>query len=219
MLLDNNSNNLTKRQIKALETRKRLYDVALALFKEKGYNNVSVDEIVAKANTSKGSFYTHFESKDQIIIEHFKNNDNHYAEYYENLKNCKTSAEKLVNFAKNMFSFVNEKVDFDFTNVVYSSQLLHEQEKIYIIMEDRPLYKILHEIIKEGQKSGEFRNDYTTDELVKMAARSMRGTYYDWCLYDGNFDIVNNGVKYFSLFVEGIKNSDKSWFDLKICFK
>ncbi|SKC88238.1 TetR/AcrR family transcriptional regulator [Maledivibacter halophilus] len=205
MISNNDNKNLTKRQKKALETKKRLYDAALELFKEKGYKNVSVDEIVAKANTSKGSFYTHFESKDQIIIEHFKNNDNHYAEYYKNLKSYKTSSEKLLNFAKNMFSFVNEKVDFDFTNVIYSSQLLHNQEKTYIIKEDRSLYKILYEIIREGQKLGEFREDYTAEELVKMAARSMRGTYYDWCLYDGNFDIVDNGVKYFSLFVEGIE--------------
>lgn len=209
MITNNKKNKQTKRQIHALETKKKLYNVALNLFKEKGYNNVSVDEIVAKANTSKGSFYTHFESKDQIIIEHFKNNDYHYDEYYTNLKDCKSSSEKLINFAKNMYEFVDEKVDFDFTNVIYSSQLLHKQEKTYIISEDRPLYKILYKIIKEGQESGEFRDDYTITELVKLATRSIRGTYYDWCLYDGDFDIVDNGVKYFSIFVKGIKNTNE----------
>lgn len=210
MNFENIEKKLTKRQQQALETRHRLYDSAITLFKEKGYYDVSIDEIVTRAGTSKGSFYTHFVSKDQVIIEYFKNLDNHYIELYQELKNCKSSSEKLINFVKDMYLYVTEKAGFELTYVIYDTQLSQSKEKTSIIDKNRPLYKILYKIMEEGQKSGEFRNDLSINELVRMANHTMRGTFYDWCLYDGNFDIIEDGVKYFSVFIEGIKNREAS---------
>jgi protoporphyrinogen oxidase/AcrR family transcriptional regulator len=53
-------------------TRKKrnlVLDTALKLFIEKGYENVSVDEIIAATNTSKGTFYHYFKGKEEIIAE------------------------------------------------------------------------------------------------------------------------------------------------------
>ncbi|OCT17158.1 amine oxidase [Paenibacillus pectinilyticus] len=57
-------------QFMRASTRKKrevMMEVALAMFMEKGYENVSVDEIIAATNTSKGTFYHYFKSKDAII--------------------------------------------------------------------------------------------------------------------------------------------------------
>jgi protoporphyrinogen oxidase len=43
--------------------------VALNMFIEKGFDNVSVDDIIAATNTSKGTFYHYFKSKDDIAGE------------------------------------------------------------------------------------------------------------------------------------------------------
>jgi protoporphyrinogen oxidase/AcrR family transcriptional regulator len=53
-------------------TRKKrslVIDTAMKLFIEKGYENVSVDEIIAATNTSKGTFYHYFKGKEDIIAE------------------------------------------------------------------------------------------------------------------------------------------------------
>ncbi|BFT73391.1 FAD-dependent oxidoreductase [Paenibacillus sp. P36] len=53
-------------------TRKKrdvMMDVALSMFMEKGYENVSVDDIIAATGTSKGTFYHYFKSKDAIIAD------------------------------------------------------------------------------------------------------------------------------------------------------
>jgi protoporphyrinogen oxidase/AcrR family transcriptional regulator len=39
------------------------------MFMEKGYENVSVDDIIAATGTSKGTFYHYFKSKDEILSE------------------------------------------------------------------------------------------------------------------------------------------------------
>ncbi|MDF2925526.1 MAG: TetR family transcriptional regulator [Paenibacillaceae bacterium] len=49
--------------------RDQVIETALKMFMEKGYENVSVDEIIAATRTSKGTFYHYFKGKDEILEE------------------------------------------------------------------------------------------------------------------------------------------------------
>jgi protoporphyrinogen oxidase len=57
--------------MRAATKKKRDYviHVALSMFIEKGFENVSVDDIIAATNTSKGTFYHYFNSKEDIAAE------------------------------------------------------------------------------------------------------------------------------------------------------
>ncbi len=50
------------------ETRERILEAAVNVFASKGYHNAKVDDIVAESNTSKGSFYFYFPSKQDIFL-------------------------------------------------------------------------------------------------------------------------------------------------------
>jgi len=47
--------------------RDKIMDAAYDLFGEKGYDKTSVAEIIEKAGASKGGFYHHFKSKEEIL--------------------------------------------------------------------------------------------------------------------------------------------------------
>jgi TetR/AcrR family fatty acid metabolism transcriptional regulator len=49
-------------------TRQRILDAATDVFSEKGYHGAAVDDIVKASKTSKGSFYFHFPSKQDIFF-------------------------------------------------------------------------------------------------------------------------------------------------------
>jgi AcrR family transcriptional regulator len=49
------------------ETRQRIADAALPIFARSGYDRATVDEIVREAGYSKGAFYVHFESKEDLF--------------------------------------------------------------------------------------------------------------------------------------------------------
>lgn len=49
------------------EKRQAILDVAEKLFYTKGYEATSVQDILDVLDTSKGSFYHHFESKEQVL--------------------------------------------------------------------------------------------------------------------------------------------------------
>lgn len=78
------------------------------------------------------------------------------------------------------------------------------QKDSYVISKERNLYKIIYTIVNEGQAGGEFIDDIGEEELGKMIIRNMRGTFYEWCLHEEQFDIVSDGILAMSLFVYGI---------------
>src|SRR5205085_6967271 len=50
-------------------TRAKLVDAALKLFATSGYEHATVDDISQAAGYSKGAYYFHFSTKDDILLE------------------------------------------------------------------------------------------------------------------------------------------------------
>lgn len=50
------------------ETRERILEAAASVFASKGYHDTKVDDIVVESQTSKGSFYFYFPSKQDIFM-------------------------------------------------------------------------------------------------------------------------------------------------------
>ena len=63
---------------KAEATKQLIFESALTLFKKKGFDQVSIREITDYAGTAKGSFYTYFSTKSDIIVEEFWAIDAYY---------------------------------------------------------------------------------------------------------------------------------------------
>ncbi|MEP7136492.1 MAG: TetR/AcrR family transcriptional regulator [Chloroflexota bacterium] len=55
-------------QQRSEETRVKITDSAIKLFSSSGYNKASVDDICAEAGISKGAFYHHFKSKQELFL-------------------------------------------------------------------------------------------------------------------------------------------------------
>ena len=56
-----------RRERRAAETRVRLFRCALQLFAERGFSNVTVEDITEAADVGKGTFFNYFESKDHVL--------------------------------------------------------------------------------------------------------------------------------------------------------
>src|SRR5215471_6334283 len=53
---------------RAEETRRRIYEAALKLFREKGFEQTTMRDIAAKADVALGAAYYYFASKDAIVL-------------------------------------------------------------------------------------------------------------------------------------------------------
>ncbi|HXJ88439.1 MAG TPA: TetR family transcriptional regulator [Candidatus Binatia bacterium] len=56
-----------RRERKAAQTRVKLFRCALQLFAERGFPNVTVEDITEAADVGKGTFFNYFASKDHVL--------------------------------------------------------------------------------------------------------------------------------------------------------
>ena len=63
---------MTKRKEKAIGTRQRIFETACSLIGEKGFANVSVENITNACGVSKGAFYVYFKRKEDVVFESCK---------------------------------------------------------------------------------------------------------------------------------------------------
>ena len=54
------------------ETRRRLYEAALEVFRRDGAAACRIDDIATAAGVSRGSFYFHYPTKEHVLIEHMR---------------------------------------------------------------------------------------------------------------------------------------------------
>lgn len=205
---------MTPRKLKSFKTRKKIYDAALALFLEKGFNEVTVDEIVAQTGTSKGAFYNHFKSKNDLIVEKLKEFDGYCLQLQKNFSYYSSAKERLLAFIEIAGTFPEAKgYSIDLIKVIYSSQIkLSGKEEPFLIQKNRPSRILLKEIIEQGQNSGEITKKFSSYYIAEIIDRSIRGTMIDWCLYNGKYNYLKSLQKYLfnivfpSIFVKTNRN-------------
>jgi len=70
----------SRRTLQKEATREHLYTQAMRLFGERGYDAVSIDDIVREAQVARGTFYFHFPGKDDVLLELIRRNDRRIVE-------------------------------------------------------------------------------------------------------------------------------------------
>ncbi|MEU7022218.1 TetR/AcrR family transcriptional regulator [Streptomyces sp. NPDC046203] len=58
-----------RRERNKLRVKTRIYEAAMDLFKQQGYDQTSVDEITKEADVARGTFFNHFQRKEDLIAE------------------------------------------------------------------------------------------------------------------------------------------------------
>ena len=77
---------MNKRQLSAQTTRRKLITAGLELIKEKGFDAINVEDITRKAGVAKGSFYTYFKRKEDIVLDISRAPFGEIAEELQNMK-------------------------------------------------------------------------------------------------------------------------------------
>ena len=76
---------MNQREKDKAETRQRIVDAALRIFRERGYEQTSMSHIAAAAGTSRANLYLHFSSKPLIVKERMAQLEPEIVGLYERL--------------------------------------------------------------------------------------------------------------------------------------
>ena len=170
-------------------TRGRIISAAWKLFYEQGYEDTTVEDIVFESETSKGSFYHYFDGKDALLGTLAYVFDEKYEELMETMDPAMNAMEKLIYLNHELFAMIDGGISMDLLARLLSTQLLARGEK-HLLDRNRTYFKLLRQIIAQGQRDGQLRTDRTVNEIVKAYALWERALMYDWCLSGGEYSLV-----------------------------
>jgi AcrR family transcriptional regulator len=191
----------SSRSQQAKQTKQRIYDAAITLFKQKGFEYVTIDEIVHRAGTAKGTFYNYFQTKGDIIVEEFRDIDQFYERNRKRLEKFPTASEKLIEFTRSQCRYIKTRMGLETLKGLYANQVGFSATDPFVVNPKRKLSVIVADLIREGQKSGEFRSDISAEELTLWLNRCMRGMFFDWAVEDESYDLITHGVRFFENFI------------------
>jgi len=182
---------LEEKKKKNKENRKNtILTAARGLFFDQGFKAVTIDNIAAKAEVSKGSVYLCFESKEEIYAQ-ILISDN--IALYERIKNFPgkegTASQLLMEFARiyvDYFLNDNELFRILMTFMMQTSQMnLVEKQKDELIRSTNQNIIIISEIIQKGIDSGEFSPTYNVRQM-QNAIWGMLNGIISLYLFTGN---------------------------------
>jgi len=185
-------------------TKGKIITAAWDLFYEQGYEDTTVEEIIERSGTSKGSFYHYFEGKDALLGSLSYIFDEEYDKLQNKLSDDMSSFDKLLYLNGKLFSMIEDRIDIDLLTRLYSTQLITKGEK-HLLDNKRLYYKLLRKIVAEGQNLGEFTNEMTVNEIVKLYAMCERALLYDWCLCNGEYSLKHYAKSVMPMFLSGIR--------------
>ena len=183
-------------------TKGRIINAAWELFYEQGYENTTIDDIVERSETSKGSFYHYFDCKDALLSSLSYLFDHKYEELLPTLTDHPTSQEKLIYLNHELFLMIENRIPLDLLARLLSTQLITTGEK-HLLDHGRTYFRLLRNIIMEGQKTGELRNDVSVNEIVKGYALFERAIMYDWCICNGEYSLYQYAGTLLPMFLKG----------------
>ncbi len=145
--------------------KKEIIKIAYNLFISKGYENTSVDEIIKEANIAKGTYYYHFESKEELLEEVINTM----------IEECVKKATSIVESdlkleEKLVYTILSLRInpkEQSIKDTIHTKEniILHKKINDKIIEEAVPL---ISSIVSDAKDQGIFNIDDNIEERVKM---------------------------------------------------
>lgn len=182
------------------DTKGRIINAAWALFYEQGYENTTIEEIIERSGTSRGSFYHYFEGKDALLGSLAFLFDEKYAQLKAQLKPEMHAFDQLMFLNRELFRMIEDRVPLDLLARLISTQLLTHGEK-HLLDHNRTYYRLLRTIISQGQSRGELSGRFSVNDIVKTYALCERALMYDWCLCSGEYALAAYAQRMLPMFM------------------
>lgn len=168
---------LSRRERKKDETRQRIFREAIRLFRERGFEATTVDEITERADVARGTFFNYFPKKDAVL--------GYLSE--QRLVDAEAGAgailtanrpakEKLIAiYAEAASAYEEEKELSQFVLPELLRRAFSPVEEI-----GQRWDQIIVQVFEQGQKSGELRAGVDPQRAVGLLTAAYYATLFMW---------------------------------------
>ena len=213
---------------KALSTKEKILLVAKTLFSERGYNKTPISEIIDRANISKGGFYHHFKSKEEILDQLATLQVDAVVQLIDQIsqKPGKTALEKFRLVIEEVLAFRNQNRDqmYKMYEGFLNKENLVLRDKIntYTLENALPPYpRIVHQGINEGAFNT-IAPEIAVETIIRVAPEirmKMAKLYLDKTDNEHYAEELARVADYLEEFVHRILGAREGGLPISILFK
>ena len=171
-----------RRERRGAETRLRLFRCALHLFAERGFSNVTVEEITEAADVGKGTFFNYFETKDHVL--------GVMAEIQiGKMREALLLGGKGKRPIRSVFHHLLQRLAEEpgrspsLARTFISSFLASEKVRAIIGGRLHEGLKMIAEVVAAGQERGEIDPSLKKDKVASQLLQAVMGTVLLWSLH------------------------------------
>ena len=172
-----------RRQRRATETRIRLFRCALQLFAQRGFHNVTVEDITEAADVGKGTFFNYFESKDHVlgVMAEIQ-----LSKVAEALALVGANQQPIRSVLHRLFLRAAEEPGQspDLARALISSFLASAGVRKVIASNMKEGRRMIAQVIVAGQKRGEIDPRLKEEKVAIQVLQAFMGTVLFWSLHE-----------------------------------
>jgi AcrR family transcriptional regulator len=163
-----------RRDRRVERTQQLIRDALMSLIREKGFEALTVQEIIDRANVGRATFYAHFDNKEDLLVSGFEDlRGSLKARQRDALLRGRTVEDRVFGFSHQVFAHTNEYRDV-FRAMVGKRSGASVQ---------RLLHKLVLDLVREDVKetvAGTEKNVVPTEALVQFIAGALFGLLMWW---------------------------------------
>lgn len=188
---------MNKRELSSIQTKEKLLKATKELLKTKGFSTINVSDITKQAGVAKGSFYTYFKRKEDIILEIGK-------DAFSKIMQDVAKMENIDIIQKLTFYYHAFMKAVEYYGIYVCSEWIRDvldnkngQKLAYDI-------QMLTEFLKQAVQKKELKKDTPVELLVQIIITQLYGMMTCWCMSDGKFEPLEWSEKFCKIQLETI---------------
>lgn len=193
------------REKKSADTKEKIRRSAELLFREYGLDNVSLNSVVSHAGVSKGSFYSHFDSKDSLEADFIKDIIDRMNFGYETVIVDEAPAAVIFcSLLEKVSHNITEDLGYTLVKAAGLIQVRKSTNHEMLLTFSKGLYSVVYKIIHSAIEKGEFRTLDSSETIVDDIVMTIRGFIFEWILRYPDMDLNACLQKHFKTYFAGL---------------
>ena len=186
---------LTPRQIRTAEVKNKIVKAATSLIAENGIASVTVANICKKAEVSVGSFYHHFENKDQVLTYYLTDAFHSNAEAFDRITGDDIVQNILICYRLYNQFLVDQGYDFVSNYYTTGNHQLYSKNRPDNSSTNAPIMGKIHSLCEDAVRNGYISPDCDLDLFYFDLTVIEKGIIFDWCNTGGSYDLISEASR------------------------
>lgn len=196
----------TTRRVKSQQTKRKIFDAAARLMRSKGEDYLTIANICAEAGVSKGTFFYHFQSKDDLMQYYLREGLDDFSSEHESAIEAGDDPYLQVLALYDGYVQYCQSAGIEFVSSYYTpkNKALDSHASMGTPDTMNTILRASVDSLSRAQAAGYVRQDWNATDMAFDCCSVVKGCIFEWCLSDGRADLMGRVRHMLSIYFNSV---------------